>query len=76
MKEYKIEIESPYLCGADELSIYLRGVPISVLTKMHKLGLPYHRINNIYLYDKEKVRQWLNSRKNIIFQEDVTDSYE
>ena len=64
--EKGIYTDSPYLRGDDQLSIFLGGLSRPVLTKLRRLGLPYHRINTIYLYDKDEVRAWINSRENVL----------
>lgn len=61
-----LQIDSPYLRGDEELSAYLRNVSVPVLTKLRKNGLPCHKVNTIYLYDKEEVRKWVNSYFDLV----------
>lgn len=65
-----IYIDSPYLRGDEQLSIFLGGLSRPVLTNLRRVGLPYHRINTAYLYDKDEVRAWINSQRDIIIPED------
>lgn len=63
-------IDTPYLRGDKELALYLCGVSVPVLSELRKLGLPYHKINSIYLYDRDEVRTWINSRTDIVTDDD------